>query len=84
VSVRCGAMDIRIGVTHSPRELSLEVADDADRDELRSKVEAALNGAVDILWLTDRRGREVAVPAAKISYVEIGSSDSERRIGFGG
>lgn len=77
-------MDIRIGVTHSPRELSLEVADETDRAELRSKVEAALNGAVDILWLTDRRNREVAVPAAKIAYVEIGSADSDRRIGFGG
>ena len=77
-------MDIRIGVTHSPRELSLEVADDTDRDELRSKIEAALNGAVDILWLTDRRNREIAVPAAKIAYVEMGSADSDRRIGFGG
>jgi hypothetical protein len=77
-------MDIRIGVTHSPRELNLELADDTDRDDLRKRVEAALTGALDVLWLTDRKAREVAVPAAKIAYVEIGSADSDRRIGFGG
>ena len=77
-------MDIRIGVTHSPRELNLELSDDTDRDELRTRVEAALTGAIDILWVTDRKSREVAVPTAKIAYVEIGTPDSERRIGFGG
>jgi hypothetical protein len=77
-------MEIRIGVTHSPRELTVDLADDSDRDDLRKQVEAALSGAIDILWLTDRRGKEVAVPAAKIAYVEVGSPDSERRIGFGG
>ena len=77
-------MEIRIGVTHSPRELTVELDDDVDREDLRKRVDAALAGAQDILWLTDRRGREVAVPAAKIAYVEVGTPDSERRIGFGG
>ncbi|MEC7457303.1 MAG: DUF3107 family protein [Actinomycetota bacterium] len=36
-----------------------------------------------MLWVTDRKGREVAIPAAKIAYVELGTSE-ERRIGFGG
>lgn len=76
-------MDVRIGVTQAPRELTVEVAD-ADRDELRSRVEAALAGAADVLWLTDRRGRDIAIPAAKIAYVELGSAESDRRIGFGG
>lgn len=76
-------MDIRIGVTQSPREIALEV-DDADRDDLRSRVEAALGGDADVLWITDRRGRDVGVASAKIAYVEIGSADGERRIGFGG
>jgi hypothetical protein len=77
-------MEIRIGVTHSARELTVDLADDTDRDDLRTRIDAALSGAVDILWLTDRRGRDVAVPAAKVAYVEVGSPDSERRIGFGG
>lgn len=77
-------MDVRIGVTQAPREISIELADSEDRGEVKSKVEAALAGSVDVLWLTDRKGRDVGVPAAKIAYVEIGTADSERRIGFGG
>ena len=77
-------MDVRIGVTQAPREVSVELADDADRDAVRKQVEAALGGAVDVLWLEDKKGRTIAVPAAKIAYVEIGSGDANRRIGFGG
>jgi hypothetical protein len=77
-------MDIRIGVTQSPREVTVEVADSTDRVELRTRVEAALSGAVDVLWLTDKKGRDIAVVASKIAFVEIGSAEAERRLGFGG
>ena len=77
-------MDVRIGVTQAPREISIELADSEDRGEVKAKVEAALAGSVDVLWLTDRKGRDIGVPSAKIAYVEIGTADSERRIGFGG
>ena len=77
-------MDVRIGVTQAPREIAIEMADDTDRDAVRSQVDAALSGAADVLWLTDKKGRSVAVPAAKIAYVEIGNDDAGRRIGFGG
>ncbi len=77
-------MDVRIGVTQAPREITVDVSDDADRDDLKARAAAALSGAVDVLWLTDRRGRDVGVAAAKIAYVEIGTADGERRIGFGG
>jgi hypothetical protein len=77
-------MDLRIGVTQSPRELSVELPDDTDRDALRSQVDAALSGAADVLWLTDKKDRQVAVAAAKIAYVEIGTADGDRKIGFGG
>lgn len=36
-----------------------------------------------VLWLTDRRGRRVGVPVAKIAYVEVGAPTNERRVGFG-
>jgi hypothetical protein len=75
-------VDVRIGVTQAPRELTVEV-DDAEHDDLVARVEAALSGAVDTLRVTDRRGRLVIVPAAKIAYVEVGSAEG-RRIGFGG
>ncbi len=76
-------VDLRIGVLEAPREIDLEIDDD-QRDEVKSRLEAALSGAIDVLWIIDRRGREVAVPAAKIAYVELGAADGGRRIGFGG
>ena len=54
-------VDVRIGVTQAPRELTLELPDDLDREALKTKIEAALSGAVDVLWLTDRRNRDVGV-----------------------
>lgn len=75
-------MDVRIGVTYSPKELTLDLDDKADLDGLRGEVESAVSTDGGVLWLTDRRGRVVGIPADKISYVEIGTSD-EHRIGFG-
>ncbi len=77
-------MDVRIGITQAARELLVELADDTDRDALKGTITAALAGAVDTLTLTDRRGREVMVPSAKIAYIEVGVADGERRMGFGG
>jgi hypothetical protein len=77
-------VDVRIGVTQAPRELNIELPDETDRDELKARVEAALAGATDVLWFTDKRGKDVAVPATKVAYIELGSADGDRRIGFGG
>ncbi len=75
-------MDLRIGVTQAPRELAVEMPDD-ERDDVLKAVDAALAGETDVLRLTDKRGRVVYVPAAKIAYVEVGPNDGDRRIGFG-
>jgi hypothetical protein len=76
-------VDVRIGLTQTPKELEVQLEDDADAGSLRQQVEAALaDGST--LWLTDRRGRQVGVPAEKLAYVEIGSPDDSHRIGFGG
>ena len=77
-------VDVRIGVTQVPREISIEMADTVDRAAVKAQIEAALSGAVDVLWLTDKKGRDVGVASSKIAYVEVGTSESERRIGFGG
>lgn len=74
-------MDIRIGLLHNPKELVLDVGD-ADRDALKAQVEAALNGPVTVLWLTDKEGRSVGVPTDRVAYVEVGSAESGRKIGF--
>ncbi len=77
-------MDVRIGVTYSAKEIDVEMGDDVDAARLRSEIESVLDGAEGVLWLTDRKGRQVGVPAAKVAYVEIGSPTDARRIGFGG
>ena len=76
-------MDLRIGVTQAPRELAVEMPDD-ERDETLRAIEDALGGATEVLHLTDKRGRLVVVPSAKIAYIEVGTNDGDRRIGFGG
>lgn len=76
-------MDVRIGVTYSPKEIDLDLGDDVDRAALAKDIEVALGNESGVLWLTDKRGRQVAVPSAKVAYVEIGSPEDERRIGFG-
>jgi hypothetical protein len=76
-------VDVRIGITQAPRELTVEMPDD-ERDDTVATVEAALTGTAEVLWLVDKRGRRVGVPAAKIAYIELGTADGDRRIGFGG
>ena len=77
-------MELRIGVTHSARDISLELeGDEKSRAAVRKSVEEALAGKSDVLWLKDKRGREVAVPAEKIAFVEFGAPEGERRLGFG-
>ena len=72
-------MDVRIGVTQA-RELEVELADDTDAKQLASDIETAL-GEGKVLWLTDKKGRRIGVPAEKVAYIEIGQSE-ERRVGF--
>lgn len=76
-------MDVRIGVQHTPKEIDIELPPGANRDEVRATIDAALADDDSVLWLTDRHGRDIAVPAGRIAYIELGSADGERRIGFG-
>jgi len=76
-------VDVRIGVTNSMREIELELDDATDRAALKAQIDEALAAEGGVLWITDKRGREVAVPAAKVGYVEIGHPAEARTIGFG-
>lgn len=75
-------MDIRIGIVQSMKEIEVELPDDAKRDKVMKEVETAL-GSDAVLWLTDRKGRRVGIPASRIAYVELGTPASERIVGFG-
>jgi hypothetical protein len=76
-------VEIRIGVTYTPKEVMLELADGVDANSVKSDVDSALSGERLVLWLEDKKGRQVGIPADKIAYIEIGSEDSNRPIGFG-
>jgi hypothetical protein len=69
-------------VSNVGREVVIEQADD-QVEATRKQVEAALSGAVDVLWLSDKRGRQVGVASSKIAFVEIGSTDKDKKMGFG-
>ena len=76
-------MDVRIGITHTPKELEVEMPDNADRDKVVADIEKLLKTGDGVLWLTDRKGRRVGIPVVKVAYVEVGAPSSDRRVGFG-
>lgn len=73
-------MEVKIGVQHAPRELSLESKQTAE--EIESTVAEALTGKTGLLSLEDEHGRKVLVPADRLAYVDIGESTT-RKVGFG-
>jgi hypothetical protein len=76
-------VDVRIGITHTPKELEVEMPDDADRDDVVADIEKLLKTGDGVLCLTDRKGRRVGVPVVKVAYVEVGAPVADRRVGFG-
>jgi len=74
-------VEVKIGVLHTPREITLESIQTPD--EVAEAVAEALKSVDGQLVLTDERGRKIIVPANLVAYVEIAQADS-RRIGFAG
>ena len=71
-------MEVKIGVQHAPRELTLESA------QTPAEVEQAVTEAMakdGVLTLMDEKGRRVIVPIDKVAYVEIAET-SNRPFGF--
>lgn len=75
-------MEVRIGVTYTAKELEVDLGDDADAEAIRDDIDAAMAGDGAVLWLTDKRGRRVGIPTDKVAYIDIGSPEDIRRIGF--
>lgn len=72
-------VEVKIGVQHAPRELSIstDLAPEAVLEALTTAV--ADEG---VFTLSDDKGRTVAVPAERVSYLDF-TSDSGRKVGFG-
>jgi uncharacterized protein DUF3107 len=73
-------MEVKLGVTYSPKELVVEV--DQSPDDVASLVEEAVSGKSKVLWLSDTKGRRVGVPTEKLAYVEVGEEHPDKRVGF--
>lgn len=72
-------MEIKIGIQHIGREVSVE--SDRSAEDVKTDVASALDND-GLLELHDSRGRKVLIPAARIAYVEIGEENA-RKVGFG-
>jgi hypothetical protein len=75
-------VDVRIGIIQAPRELEIELSENESQEEVLEQIEKTLSAGEGVLWLTDKRGRRIGVPAARIGYIEIGEVDP-RKVGFG-
>ena len=72
-------MEVKIGVQHAPRELSIstDLAPEAVLDALTQAVSDE-----GVFTLRDDKGRTVAVPAERVTYLDF-TSDTGRKVGFG-
>jgi len=73
---------VRIGVTYNPREIEIELSDDADPEAVRAEVEKSVADG-GMLWLTDRKGHQVGIAIEKLAYIDLGTASDTGRIGFG-
>src|SRR5919197_449314 len=73
-------MEVKLGVVYSPKELVIET--DQAADEIIGRVDSALAGKAQVLWLSDTKGRRVGIPTEKLAYVEVGEEHPDRRGGF--
>ena len=72
-------MDIRIGITNSPREITFESAQSAA--EVEAVVATGLKDGSPFIKLTDNKGKVFIVPSGSVAYIELGS-ETGRRVGF--
>jgi hypothetical protein len=74
-------MELRIGVVHTPKELSVEL--DGTADEVVGMIDKAMTDGTPMVWLTDSKGRRVGIPVGRIAYVEVDEDGANKRVGFG-
>lgn len=72
-------MEIKIGIQHVARELTVET--DATAAEVEADLRKALADGT-LIALTDAKGRKVLVAADKVAYIDLGQEQT-RTVGFG-
>jgi hypothetical protein len=73
-------MEIAIGIQFSTRELKVDV--DSTAEAIRTQIEEAFADDRRLLWITDTKGRQVAVPVDKLAYVEVDTTKGDKQVGF--
>ncbi|MEU4315611.1 DUF3107 domain-containing protein [Nocardia sp. NPDC024068] len=72
-------MEVKIGISDSPRELV--ISSSQTPDEVETLVSEALANSSGVLALADEKGRKYLIQASKVAYVEIGAVTGGR-VGF--
>jgi len=73
-------VEIRIGIIHSSRELSLET--DGSAEEIERDIAAQVaKGDDGMVRLVDQKGHVYLVPVQTLAYVEI-ANEPVRKVGF--
>jgi hypothetical protein len=72
-------MEIKIGIKHSPRELSFETLETSEAIE--KTVSQAMESGSKLVSLSDAKGNRFLIPTEAIAYLEIGAEET-RRVGF--
>jgi len=72
-------MEVRIGISDVGREVTLRTKTSAD-DVVEQLHKAVTENS--LFEIVDEQGRRVVVPASKVAYLDLGSSDI-RAVGFG-
>jgi Protein of unknown function (DUF3107) len=70
-------VEVKIGVTDSPREIVFISAETPDA--LEKQVTAALSKGADVVTLTDEKGRRFLIQGSRIAYVELGPASARVR-----
>ena len=76
-------MDIKIGFVDSPRELDLELGETIEQKTLVDSINSSSGASDKLLWLVDKKGRQVGIMSSRVAYVIVGIPKDERRVGFG-
>lgn len=70
---------VKIGITHSAREIEVEVE---DSEAFMRVFDEMVSGDQKLWWVTDQQGNRHGLVVARIAYVEV-APERDRTSGFG-
>ena len=75
-------MDVTFAVQARDGTIKVQIPD-GEVDAFKKRLEEAFKGdGNELLWVTDKDGREIGIPTDKIAFVEFGAEKAGRHVGF--